>query len=259
MKTRKKRIDLPKVWTADKIAELRAIYNDFSTKELAKHFNCSPNAIRFVASRNGIYKKNNFRWNEESIQLLTELFPTNSNASIAKKLGSSKAAVAQKASKLGLKKDIEYIKDNPLNSGRFQKGHIPATLGKKMSPETKAKLANTLFKKGNKPHNIKPEGYEHEYTDGYVKIQHNGKMRLKHVVVWESVNGKVPKGHIIVFKNKNNRDFSIENLECITLQENMKRNCIHQWPDPIKKLMRVHARLRRKIKEKQENNTNQQK
>jgi hypothetical protein len=48
---------------------------------------------------------------------------------------------------------------------------------------------------------------------------------MLHVYNWEHAHGPVPKGHIVVFKNKHDRtDCSIEKLELITLVEHMKRN-----------------------------------
>lgn len=57
----------------------------------------------------------------------------------------------------------------------------------------------------------------------YIKIAEN-KFEKYHRYIWESVNGTIPKGICIVFKNYNTLDCSIDNLMAVTRSENMKRN-----------------------------------
>lgn len=42
---------------------------------------------------------------------------------------------------------------------------------------------------------------------------------MLHVVVWEEANGPVPKGMIVVFKDGDTMNVTLENLEIITRQE----------------------------------------
>jgi hypothetical protein len=44
------------------------------------------------------------------------------------------------------------------------------------------------------------------------------------VLVWESANGKVPKGHCITFLDKDGANCSLENLVLITKDENLQFN-----------------------------------
>jgi len=54
----------------------------------------------------------------------------------------------------------------------------------------------------------------------YVKVSENGRFRngllgkwkQKHVVAWEAVNGPIPKGHLVVFMDRNKNNFNINNL-----------------------------------------------
>lgn len=94
---------------------------------------------------------------------------------------------------------------------RFADGHTPFNKGKKgCSSGGKA----TQFKKGDTPHNYKPVGTERVNSDGYVdiKIADPNKWRAKHLVIWEEVNGPLPKGHAVIFGDKNRRNFNLENL-----------------------------------------------
>lgn len=104
-------------------------------------------------------------------------------------------------------------------TGQFEKGHIPANKGKKMSAEQYEKCAETMFKKGNIPHNYRPVGSERaDAKDGYisVKIADPNKWKLKHVLIYEEHYGPVPKGHKVIFLDKNKRNFNIENLALVS-------------------------------------------
>lgn len=50
------------------------------------------------------------------------------------------------------------------------------------------------------------------------------KWNLKHRVVYEKHFGKIPKGKIVVFLDRNTRNLNIDNLECITKYENLIMN-----------------------------------
>ena len=49
-------------------------------------------------------------WTKANVNLLRKLFPTNSTASIAAKLGRPTEAVKKKASRMGLRKSKKYMK-----------------------------------------------------------------------------------------------------------------------------------------------------
>ena len=73
------------------------------------------------------------------------------------------------------------------HGGRFEKGQQSHNKGKKVSPEQYEKMKATMFKKGDKPANIKPVGSEREDIDGYIKIKiaEPNKWQHKHRVIWE--------------------------------------------------------------------------
>ncbi len=144
----------------------------------------------------------------------------------------------------------------------FPKGHVPANKGKKVSEYMTAdqieKLKQTSFKKGNIPHNTAPEG------DGAIRIRHDhenrgsnktykwirlslGKWELLHKQIWEQVNGPVPEGYCLWFKNQDSMDCRLDNLELITREENMKRNSVHNLPEDLKELVYIKGRLVKEI------------
>lgn len=108
-----------------------------------------------------------------------------------------------------------YIGNHRLNTGRtgrFQKGQEPPNKGKKGT--CAAGCEKTWFKKGNIPANYRPVGSERVNADGYieVKVADPNKWKLKHRVVWESANGKIPKGCIIIFRDNDKTNTDIDNL-----------------------------------------------
>lgn len=84
----------------------------------------------------------------------------------------------------------------------------------------------TSFKKGQKCWNAKPVGYERITKDGYIEVKtaEPNVFELKHRVVWREVNGEIPKGHALVFKNTIKTDCRIENLMLLTRNELVRYN-----------------------------------
>lgn len=182
---------------------------------------------------------------------------------IAIKLGITLSAVYNYANSLNLKKDqlfrqmelqkqAERLRSNGVPH-RFVKGQTPPNKGQKMSNEVYEKIKPTMFKKGQRPANWKPDGSERIDVDGYTYLKANGKYVLKHKHIWECVNGPLPKGHAVVFKDRNKLNFNIENLECITRQELMLKNTIHNYPGEIVSAIKLLKNLKKKINAKEQN------
>jgi len=100
-------------------------------------------------------------------------------------------------------------------TGYFPKGNVPFNKGKKGITYEGCKA--TQFKKGNKSHNWVPIGTERISKDGYTELKiADGKLnknwKAKHILIWETVNGPVPKGHVIIFGDGNHRNFDLDNL-----------------------------------------------
>lgn len=112
-----------------------------------------------------------------------------------------------------------YIGNNHLNTGRtgrFGKGHVPPNKGKK--GYCAAGCEKTWFQKGHVPKGHRPVGSERVNVDGYVEVKTDepNRWKLKHRVVWESVYGEIPEGHIVIFKDNDKSNMDISNLLLIT-------------------------------------------
>jgi len=134
-------------------------------------------------------------------------------------------------------------------TGRFDKGHVP-------SPKARPKGPNkTSFKKGVKPHNVKPLYSERIDGDGYVLIKvpercpHTGfdtRYRLKHQWLWQQHHGQVPDGHKIHFIDGNKRNCTIENLEVLpsAVLMIMSHQQYSSKPDEVKPVIKTLAKIK---------------
>lgn len=189
---------------------------------------------------------------------------------IAKRLNRRVQQVYQKAKAMGLKAPLERIRlagklatDHPnAVAHRFKKGSIPPNKGKKMSPEFYKKAKPTMFKKGHTPVNHREVGSERVNVDGYIeiKVAEPNKWKLKHRVIWESHNGKIPHGHNIQFKNHNTQDCRIENLYMISKAEQMRNenSFIAKYPKELQDVIRLKGMVKRQIHKHQRQEENEQ-
>lgn len=126
-------------------------------------------------------------------------------------------ALAQKCRKIGLVCP---------NNGCFQKGSIPKNKGTKGF----MRANKTSFKKGNTPPNIKKTGIISRRKDKtgrlymYMKIAEPNKWQMLHVYIWERKYGKIPKGHCVIFKDKNSLNTRIDNLMLVSRNELARLN-----------------------------------
>lgn len=103
--------------------------------------------------------------------------------------------------------------------GRWEKGHIPWSKGRKLEPTESQK--RTQFKTGNKPHNYLPIGSKVKAVmrDGTyfwkVKTADPDQWEFIHRKTWEEVNGPIPDDSCICFLDGNRDNCSIDNLKCI--------------------------------------------
>ena len=106
---------------------------------------------------------------------------------------------------------------------RFKKGHSMGA-GRKMSQETKDKIAKTLKEKNLEPPNKKPVGTSYYVRDGYLNVKTEKGWRYNHILVWEEHNGKIPKGYIIRHLDGNPKNDNIDNLILVSKSANVVFN-----------------------------------
>lgn len=128
-------------------------------------------------------------------------------------------------------------------TGRFEKGDIPFNKGLKgqgFSPQTQ-------FKKGNVPAGTHQVGTERKRSDGYVwvKIAEPRTWREKHVLLYESVHGKVKKGHAVIFLDQNPDNINIDNLKMVErrLLLRLNKNGYKKTPEPLKSSVLAFSEL----------------
>lgn len=205
---------------------------------------------------------------QDEVEQIRLLYPDHSTREIAQLLGRKEYSIYGKAFSMGLRKTDEHIKrvnrGNVANlrihgkAHQFSKGHIPANKGRKMSPEKYERCCKTMFRKGHKPHNTRHDGAESIRTDKngsryiYIRIAES-KWVPKHVQVWTQTNGPVPDGHNIVFRDGDTLNCALENLECISDAELMRRNTLHNFPEDLQELIFLKSRLTKAINETTKN------
>ncbi len=246
---------------------LRDNYCRFTTKELAGQFGITYNQVKRKVMEMGLRKiADETKWSKGAITYLVNNYKNTRTDILAEAFKITIWQVYRKAHQLGLIKSEAFngsVQNGRLNnlteSGkryRFPKGHIPANKGKKMTPELYERARQTMFKPGQVPQNT--------LIDGMIVTRHNHKERdskpykwiriskmnweMLHVYNWKQVNGPVPKGMIIVFKNGDTLNCEVDNLELITRRENMHRNTIHRYPNEIKQVIRTLEKLNKTIR-----------
>ena len=197
---------------------------------------------------------------------IRDRYPHENSKIIAKDLNISLSKVYNIAFDLGIKKTPEYLKSMAVNSKlsergkehQYKKGLVPHNKGVKMPDEVYNKVKRTMFKKGIKPHNTQPVGTINLRVDkkyrvyAYIKIK-DSCWRLIHRVIWEQHNGPIPSKHIVTFKDGNALNWDISNLECISMKQNINNNSIQRYPEELQQVMKLTAKLNRKINGKEQN------
>ena len=198
------------------------------------------------------------RWKPHEIEILKQHYADSNIHELMQMLNKSDRKIYNQARNLGLKKSAEYEEKRRLfdienlrknTTKRFQKGQTAWNKGIKGSIPNNV----TSFKKGNLPHNTRNEGETRLNKEGYllVKIAHKKWVR-KHYLIWEEVNGKVPKGHVLRLKDNNRDNYDISNIELISRADNMRLNTMHRFPEELKQTIRLLKKLKKKINEKQD-------
>lgn len=198
---------------------------------------------------------------QNQIDLIVMHYPNMPMPELTKLVGKSIHSIYNKAYALGIKHSQEFL-DSPagcrLRRGdevgkqfRFPKGHVPANKGIKGTSHEGCKA--TQFVKGSKPANYRPVGtirFIRDKTDGYYEMKMADGMnqwKLLHRVIWERLNGHIPKGYIVVFLDNNPKNIKITNLSLFTKAQNMLRNTVHNYPKEIVHLVQLKAALNRQI------------
>lgn len=213
-------------------------------------------------------------WEPDEIDLVMWCYEDTPNSELAELLGRPVSSIYRIAGKLDLHKSPEVIaaifrekmkRDHPARHFQFPKGHIPANKGKKNPGFAAGRMGETQFKKGQMNYNVMPIGSTRK-IDGYLYrkisdvryVPHTVNWKPEHILLWERKRGPVPAGHCLVFKDGNRENICMKNLELISRQDLMRRNTIHNLPEPLKELIRLNGSIKRVITCKRRNDAKKQ-
>lgn len=268
-----------KPWRGAELAQLRSLYPDKPAKDLARSLKRPLHQIYVKAGELGLRKSaaflagphsgrlsstrccinGNKPWTPAALAKLRKLYPDTRAADLVKALKHPLVSIYGKATQLGLKKSPAFLASTASgrldgvrgSKTRFQKGNVPWTKGKKgLDCGGKA----TQFRKGHTAHNRVPVGTVVMATIGYlkVKVAEPKKWRWVHRMVWEEMKGPIPKGMMLVFKDRNAENVEPDNLELITREEHMRRHTIANYPPELRDAMRLVRKINTTIEERRE-------
>jgi hypothetical protein len=212
-------------------------------------------------------------WRAWEVEFLRLHYAENHTEALAAVLGRAVERVLAKANALGLHKSRACIAAvaservrSPGHGGQahqFKPGLVPWNKGSHF--KAGGRSAETRFKPGSKPHTWQPVG---SYR---IVVNKNGGPQLErkvndlpgptsvrwhpvHRLVWEAANGAVPPGHIVVFRpGRRSTELALiteDAVECISRQELMRRNTVHNYGPQVAEIARLRGVLNRVINSK---------
>jgi hypothetical protein len=193
-------------------------------------------------------------WSEQEVEIMVKNYPHISTKDVAGMLGKSVKQCYCKANLLRLHKTSDYLATE--SSGRLKNGNSASFFPKGNIPWNKGMKGlqiggeQTQFKKGTIPPNHRPVGSTRIDEEGYtsIKIAEPRKWVLLHRHLYEQEHGKINRNEVIVFRDKNRSNFDINNLEKITMSENMERNRITKYPIELQESIKALNKLWHAIK-----------
>ena len=208
-------------------------------------------------------------WSPVEISYLKSNYEHTRNSELSKIMGRSTRQLYYMANRLKLHKSKAIIADMarekaidpdfPFRQHIFKKGQVAYNKGLKqadyMSAEAIERTKKTRFQKGHKPANMTEIGTKIKDTDGYeiIKVANPSTWEYTHRYLWKQHNGDIPKDHIVRFKDGDKTHITIDNLELISLKENMMKNSIQRYPEELRNtilyLGSLNRRLNKKLKE----------
>lgn len=233
-------------------------------------------AIKSRAKLLGLRKAEpRFYFTAARLEELKAAYPNVSAADIAARFGCSVYSVYNAAHRLGLKKDVEFIRrtaaermadpNHPGRACQFKKGRVPQNKGKRqvefMTPEAIERTKATRFQNGHVPHNAKADGtiIVRQRLDRdnppYQMVKVPGRRRLQylHRHIWEEAHGSIPRGYNVIFTDGDTMNCVLSNLELVSHRELMERNTIYRFPEEVRRLIHVKGALSRQINNKLKN------
>lgn len=187
-------------------------------------------------------------WTEADDAFLRERYPTCKAEWIARRLHRSVMAVRARARALDVKKTEEALR----RLCGFKRGHRTWIKGLKGVCPGGAKVRQHWFRKGERSPaaqaKLLPIGSVRKCPVNKVWMRKvaevigdkHASWKRVHVLLWVEHNGPVPKGWIVVFKNRDSDDIRIDNLECVSRADHMRRHtCQKRSPEERSRIRQV--------------------
>lgn len=206
-------------------------------------------------------------WSDFELAVMRMHYPNTIAGDLAELFNRPVYSVYAKAKKLGLEKSPEFLAspasgrtghDERGQGGQFRPGIVPKNKGKKFPGRT----SSTSFQKGRAAHearNYLPIGSLKIADGGYLVRKVTDDPTLVparrwvavHRLLWIEANGPIPDGHVITFKPGTRttvlEEIVLENLECISLADNCRRNSFHNHGPEIAKVVQLRGAITRQI------------
>lgn len=198
-------------------------------------------------------------WTDAQIATLHAQYPTTPTRVLAERMGLNETQINHKAYALGLKKLGAYLQAQAIGrlrrgddrgaATRFKPGQVPWNKGR--SGLDMGESA-TRFQAGQKPHSFAPIGSE-RWSGGYLqrKLTDTGypprDWVCVHRIVWEATHGPIPAGHVVVFRDRDPRHLTLDNLELVSRRALLLRNSVHNLPEQIIEVLQIKRSITRHI------------
>ena len=215
------------------------------------------------------YRAGKRLWSADDDALLRQRYPDEPTAVLAALLRRSPESTYHRAKVLGITTSAAYLASpaacrigtaaTPAGiATRFKPGQVPPNKGMRRPGWHRGRMRETQFQPGVRQgvaqRLYKPIGSERVSQDGYLERKVNDDLPLQarwravHLIEWEAVHGRIPAGHALIFKNGDKRDIRLDNLELLTRADLMRRNTIHNLPQPLVETIQLLGRVTRTIR-----------
>lgn len=209
-----------------------------------KRRDVTPTHIKALCTRFGWTTGRRRAWLPKDDALLRRLYPDTPTEKLACRLGRTVTTTYGRAATLGLSKSAEYLAspascrlrrgDNIGASTRFVKGQVPPNKGVRRPGWAPGRMKETQFKTGQSGYNWQPIGSE-RLIGGYryVKVSdrrhvpYSVNWKPMHVLQWEKLHGRVPKGFVLKSLDANKENLDLANWALVPRGLLPRLNGIH--------------------------------
>lgn len=227
------------------------------------------------AKRGDRFRAGRRLWSAKEDAILRAEYADTPTPQLAARLRRTTIATSHRAiNRLGLRKSPAFCASQA--SGRirrhehrgrqnwFPKGNVPANKGlrgrKGYGP---GRMKETQFKKGQcsgkAAEHLMPigstrlvDGYLYRKVSDVMNVPYTVNWKPEHWLIWARKHGRVPRGHVLMFRNGNKADVRIKNLKLITRKALMARNTVHNLPKPVARAVLLLGALNRQIRKREQ-------